>query len=84
MISNTELIILVHGGTVDYKKINKTVTDLEPLIWRIGKCLLVEDKKWLKLFSSIDLKLQKYFKKADSLVVSHLVFIGLNGPIPAL
>jgi hypothetical protein len=60
---------LVHGGVVDYKKINKTVTDLEPLMWRIGRYLLVEDRKWLKLFSSIDPELGKYFKKADALIV---------------
>lgn len=60
---------LVHGGLVDYKKTNKTITDLEPLVWRAGRYLLVEDKKWLKLFSSIDLKLQKYFKKVDALAI---------------
>lgn len=58
---------LVHGGVVDYKKIEAVITNLEPLIWQIGRYLLTENKKWLKLFSSIDPKLQRYFEKADSL-----------------
>lgn len=58
---------LVHGGMVDYKKIEAVITDFEPLVWQIGRYLLTEHKKWLKLFSSIDPKLQKYFFKADSL-----------------
>lgn len=58
---------LVHGGVVDCKEIEAVVISLEPLVWQIGRILLTKDRKWLKLFSSIDPELSRYFMKADSL-----------------
>lgn len=57
---------LVHGALVDNPKLQEKVTELESIIWGIGYQILTGNRKWLKLFSSIDLKLQKYFEKIDS------------------
>jgi len=57
---------LVHGGTVDNDDIKNILIDLEPLVWRIGRVLLTGDKKWMKLFSSLDPKLARYFRIAES------------------
>ncbi len=55
---------MVHGGQVDNKKIKDKLVELEPIIWGIGNSLLT-NKKHLKLFSSLDNKLERYFDKID-------------------
>jgi|SRR3989344_1109759 len=59
---------LVHGALVDYKNIQRELIKLEPNLWRIGR-LLILDRKLLKLFSSLDSNLEKYFKRLDAIVI---------------
>lgn len=56
---------LVHGALVNDKEVNKTLIKLESIIWRVGYLLLTTNKKWLKLFSSDDLELKKYFESLN-------------------
>jgi hypothetical protein len=56
---------LVHGALVNDQDIKNTLAKLEPLVWRIGNSLMTADKKWLKLFSSLEPQLERYFRFAE-------------------
>ena len=55
----------MHGGSVSNEELKDILAKVEPIVWRIGNSLLIRDKQWLKLFSSLDPKLERYFTSID-------------------
>lgn len=60
---------LVHGSVINHENVKKELVKLEPIIWEVGKRLLTSNKKWIKLFSSEDAVLEKYFSKIEKQVL---------------